>query len=337
MPLLLSAQYSAMKNNISGTWLLEQRFINNNIVTTPETERITFYEEGIIISYLDSQGNASRYTHCVYRFYADSAFIRLSGTDTILTYASSKFVPHHLYHINTISDSALTLSTSEGGTPILLTYKRTQTEDIASARKNAIHQNILTPPTYSRIALQLINTADSAKTRYINSMGTCEIHLGDEEMILVSRIIYTGEIWKHNDSTAAIRFSSKDVLNWSESDQTWLLAYRYEQGSDTIEYVKLQDISFIVTDTPKRNNRRTAGGGFLLSGGLTTMVLIAPLTGINWQNRSEWNERKYYNTLFIGTIITASGTGVMISNKKHRYSIRPQGTGETRKSWWLLK
>lgn len=336
MPLLLSAQYSAMKNNISGTWLLEQRLINNNIVTTPETERITFYEGGIIISYLDSQGNASRYTHCVYRFYADSAFIRLSGTDTILTYASSRFVPHHLYHIKTISDSALTLSTSEGGTPILLTYRRIQAEDITAARKNAIHPNIQTTTKKPKTALKLINSTDTTKIRYINPMASCEIHLASENT-LVNQIVYSGRIWKHNDSTAAICFESKMVYDWSAADEDWLLTYQYERSFDSIEYVDIRDITFIITDTPERFNKRVGGGGFLLSGGITTMVLIAPLTGINWQNRSEWNERKYYNTLFIGTIITASGTGVMISNKKHRYSIRPQGTGETRKSWWLLK
>lgn len=336
MPLLLSAQYSAMKNNISGTWLLKQRLINNNIVTTPETERITFYEDGIIISYLDSQGNASRYTHYVYRFYADSAFIRLSGTDSLLTYASSKFVPHHLYHINNISDSELTLSTSEGGTPILLIYKRIQTEDINTARKNAIHPNIQTTTEQSKTALKLINSIDTIKIRHINPMATCEIHLASENT-LVNQIVYNGRIWKHNDSLAAICFESKIVYDWSVADEMWLLTYQYERNYDSIEYVDLREISFIVTDTPKRNNRRTGGGGFLLSSGITTMVLIAPLTGINWRNRSEWNERKYYNTLFTGTVITAAGTGIMIFNKKHRYSIRPQGTGETRKSWWLLK
>jgi hypothetical protein len=188
----------------------------------------------------------------------------------------------------------------------------------------------------TKTALKLINSSDTTKIRYINPMATCEIHLASENT-LVNQIVYNGRIWKHNDSTAAICFESKMVYDWSAADEDWLLTYQYERSFDSIEYVHIRDITFIITDTPERFNKRVGVGGFLLSGGITTMVLIAPLTGINWQNFSEWNERKYYNTLFTGTVITAAGTGLMIINKKHRYSIRPQDTGETRKSWWLLK
>ncbi|MCA6363023.1 MAG: hypothetical protein IM638_08285 [Bacteroidetes bacterium] len=299
---------------INGTWLrTDMRIDGKSQSLSGQVHKRTFTDRSITHTMRDSVTKSTRQWHEMYRFIHDSCFIAVHGYEYSATWVSSNFRPEHIYCIKLLTDSQLTLTTSEGGTPIELQFRKIATEYVRDFELNINGNSNQQPVSKKREPLILQNTRDTGRFYTIDPWQQAEVSFefrSEGEYIYLE---FTGYIYRATDSTVYINFSSKRYTN-DETNNSW----EYTTSKDTVEEYLISNLVSVTNNTMRREMWKTTGG-FFMAIGATAALVAAPLAGIGFRHDFEINERRYYNVAVpgLGAFFTGMTLAILARNKTY--------------------
>jgi hypothetical protein len=313
--------------SLNDAWLRTDFIIDSvSQNTSGQVYKSVFCERSVVHTLHDSLASTPRQWREMYRFLDDSCFISVFGNDYSATWLSSNFSPENQYCIKLLTDSQLILTTSEGGTPIEIRYRKIFTT--YGLCDPEIPYNIsLKPAPVKRQPFVLQNTSDTNKFYTLNPWQSAEITFKFNTEEGYTHIDFTGTIFRATDSTVYISFSSKNYYNES-SEVSW----HFETSKDTLEEFPIKNLVRIKTNTLRREMWKSAGGTFMVLGSVATLV-AAPLVGIKFKSDFEIDDKRYYSVAVPGLATFFSGMIIAILAHDRNYNLQRE-TYETGSKLW---
>lgn len=299
---------------INGTWLETAMFVNGESqVISGQIHKRTFTERSITHTVRDSITKSTRQWHEMYRFVHDSCFIAVHGYDYSATWVSSNFRPDYIYCIKLLTDSQLILTTSEGGSPIELQFRKIATEYVRDIEFKLNGNSNQQPVSQKRQPLVLQNTRDTGRFYTIDPWQESDISFEYRNGSDYIYLDFTGNIYRATDSTVYINFSSKRYTN-GETNDSW----EYSSTKDSVEEYPISNLVSITNNTMKREIWKSIGGFFMVMGA-TAALVAAPLAGIRFRHDFEIDEKRYYNVAVpgLGAFFTGMTVAILARNKTY--------------------